>query len=319
MPDRDAAEAALIVVNYETPELVDRLLQTVGPARGKLRLEVVIVDNGSRDESPRRIRASHPEAHVIEAGENRGFAASVNIGFAATAAPVVFVLNADTELRPGALALLFDALGRHPRAGVAAPLLLNPDGSLQRNAYRRLPSLITLFVDFCLPIGHALEHVQFLHPHVLPARRIRRGGEVAHVSGAAVAIRREAYLAAGPFDERFFLYLEETEWQARVVKAGWTIEVAPAAEVVHLVRGGGEAAESFSPHYLRSAYLYFALRGRPATLVDLILLTASALSRMALVPIGLMPGNAARASRQTRSFRALSAAVRARRRSGALP
>jgi N-acetylglucosaminyl-diphospho-decaprenol L-rhamnosyltransferase len=313
------AEAAVVIVNFRTAELVVSLLRSIEPELGSVPLDLVVVDNGSGDGSVQRIHAARPEARIVQLPENRGFAAGVNAGFAATEAPIVLVLNPDVEVMSGAVRALVDHLRECPRAGVAAPLLLHPDGSLQRNGYRRMPNLLTLFVDFCIPVAYALEHVPWLHPHVLPAERLRRGGEVAHAYGAALAIRRDAYRDAGPFDEGFFLYLEETEWQGRVRARGWTIELVPSARMTHLVRGGGEAAQTFSPHYVRSAYRYFGLRGRAPGVVDAVFLAASLLSRAGLTAIAMVPGKGARARRQRGAFAELAEIVRVRRRSGALP
>jgi GT2 family glycosyltransferase len=312
-------EAAFVVVNFRSAELVISLLRSIEPELTAISHEIVVVDNDSGDGSVEGIRAARPEARIVPLPENRGFAAGVNAGFAATEAPIVFVLNPDVEVTSGAVRALVEHLNERPGVGVAAPLLFHPDGSLQRNGYRRMPNLLTLFVDFCIPVAYALERLPWLHPHVLPANRLMRGGEVAHAYGAALAVRRDAYREAGPFDEGFFLYLEETEWQGRVREKGWTIELVPSARLVHLVRGGGEAAETFSPHYVRSAYRYFGLAGRAPGAVDAVFLAASLLSRAGLALIAMVPGKGERARRQKSAFAELAEIIRGRRRSGALP
>jgi GT2 family glycosyltransferase len=116
-----------------------------------------------------------------------------------------------------------------------------------------------LFAELSVPLGYLMHHVTWLDRYRAPRGAVR----VAHATGAALAIRRAAYRQAGPFDEGFFLYLEETEWQERARRFGWTVEVVPDAEVVHLVRGGGAAAAAPSPHFVWSAERYLRLRGVP--------------------------------------------------------
>jgi GT2 family glycosyltransferase len=250
-------DAALVIVNFRSPDLVERCLAAVGDAVG----ERVVVDNASGDGSVERLRAAGVE--VVARAANDGFAAGVNAGFAATRAPVVIVLNPDTEPRPRALARLVRRLEAQPRLGVTAPRLVFPDGRAQPSAYKRFPGLGILFLELCTPLGYLLVHLPWLDPY--------RGTPAAHVLGAALAIRRAAYADAGPLDEGFFLYLEETEWQARLRARGWGVELVEDAEVVHLVRGGGAAADAPSAHFVRSARRYLRLRGHRDPVVRAVL------------------------------------------------
>jgi N-acetylglucosaminyl-diphospho-decaprenol L-rhamnosyltransferase len=271
------ADFAVVVVNHRSAELAARCLRAVeadGPG------EVVVVDNASGDGSPAFLRERHPGVKVLERAVNDGFAAAVNAGFAATGAPIVAVLNADTEPRPGALPALTAHLESCPRAGVAAPRLVGADGTLQPSAYRRAPGLAMLVVDLCLPLGHVLSRFAQLDPYRVPPGRWRDGAEVAHVTGAAMAIRRDAWLAAGPLDEGFFLYLEETEWQERVRAAGFSVELVASAQVVHLGQGGA-AALAPSPYFVASMRRYLALRGVPPVIVRAAITGSLALSRLA--------------------------------------
>jgi GT2 family glycosyltransferase len=295
----DAPDAAVVLVNYRTPELVARCLDAVERTRGALVLERVVVDNGG--ESLEALTAL--PVRVLSENENRGFAAGVNAGINATDADPIVLLNPDTEVRPGAIEALLAHLEAHPGTAVAAPLLVHGDGTPQANAYRRFPGLGTLFVELCIPVGYALARVPRLHPYVLPAGTT---GPVAHANGAVLAIRRAAYEQAGPLDEGFFLYLEETEWQRRVRAAGYEVQIVPGAVVEHLVRGGGEAALAPSPHFLDSAmrYLTNTEGHRPAT-ARLVLRAALLLSTLTLAVIALLPAKRARARRQARAYTAL--------------
>ena len=285
-----------MIVNYRSADMTDRCLALLDDAAGDLDLERVVIENASGDGSAARLREAHPEATVVEQADNRGFGAGVNAGFAATSAPFVVLLNPDTEPQPGALARLVEHLRRNPDTAVAAPLLLHPDGEVQRNAHRRFPSLLTLFVDFCVPLGHLLARRPDLHPHELSEHATERGGSVAHVNGSALAIRRSAYEQAGGFDEGFFMYYEETEWQQRVRRRGWAVEVVPGARVVHARRGGSGMA-GLADLYLPSVYRYMGLQGHSARTVDAVLAAGSALSRLMLRALGrLRP--ASRAERE---------------------
>jgi GT2 family glycosyltransferase len=313
-------EAAVVIVNYRTPQLVERCLSVISASTGELMLDTVVVDNGSNDETPDVVRAAHSHARVVPLPENRGFAAGVNAGFAATEAPFVIVLNPDTEPLPGSLELLVAHLRAHPSTAVVAPLLVHEDGSFQRNAHRRFPNLLTLFVDFCAPVGYALAHFPTFHPHELAEEQTMRGGRVSHVTGAAMAVRREAYDVLGPLDEGFFLYLEETEWQLRAARAGWSIEVLPDARVMHRLRGGDDPVTLPYDHYLPSVYRYMELNGRTAAAVDATLLGASLLSEAFLTVLGwVSPTSRPVAERRREGAARVTRFVRDRRRQGRMP
>lgn len=307
------ADLAVVIVNYRTPELAERCVASVPRAAGDLSLEVVVVDNGSADGSAERLRAALPGVEVLAVSANRGFGAGVNAGVQATAARHVAVLNPDTELRPGALAALSGALDDDKSLGVVAPALEYPDGIPQSNAYRRFPTLLTLAVDASLAGGYAWSLLPRLpHPHNVSPTRLRVGGHVAHVMGAAFAFTRDAWAAAGPFDERFFLYLEETEWQRRVTRAGFAVALVPQARVVHAVRAGDASAAIPSPHYATSAYRYFALQGVPAWRVAAALHVAQALTRATIAVMRLAPGKRDKARMLREASRRFAAQIAAR-------
>lgn len=301
----DEADAAIVVVNYRTPQLVEQCLAAVRAGQGELRLQVVVVDNASGDGSVERLRASLADAKVIAMADNGGFAAGVNAGFRHTSAETVVVLNPDTELSPGALALLLDHLREHPRTGVVAPLLEHADGRPAPNGYRRFPGLLTLALDLCIPLGYLLVRAPSLHPYAMPADAARSGRRPAWVCGAALAIRRDAYTEAGPLDEGFFLYFEETEWQQRVSRRGWDIALVPEASASHLIRGGGEDALAHSPHFVVSAVRYLRMQGVPEVLSRLVLGLSLAGSWVALSLISCLPSKRARAGRQADAYRSL--------------
>ena len=266
--------AAVVIVNFRTAELATRCARAAARERGVA--QVLVVDSASNDGSLARLRAAGVE--VLARERNTGFAAAVNAGVRATSAAFVILLNADAEPRVGALDRLVAHLERHPQVGVAAPRLVFAGGHPQPNCYRRFPGLATLFLELCVPLGYALVHVPRLDPYRAPdgARR------VAHAAGAALAIRRAAFDDAGPLDEDYFLYLEETEWQRRVYERGWAIECVPEAEVVHHVRGGADAADAPSAHFVRSAQRYLVARGHSPRTARAVLGAAILCSRAGL-------------------------------------
>jgi GT2 family glycosyltransferase len=311
---RESPHAAAVIVHYRRPDLTNACLRALAAASPGLVLDTVVIDNGSGDGSADDVEAESAGATIVRLDENRGFAAGVNAGFDHTSAPIVVLLNPDTEPQPESITRLVEHLGAHPRTGVAAPILLHGDGRFQRSAHRRFPNLLTTFITFCMPLGYLFPALPW-HPHELTEAESLRGGLVAHVVGAAFAVRRAAYADAGPLDEGFFLYLEETEWQQRVRSANWRIDLVPTARVVHLIQGGETGADTPSPLYVESLYRYMGLQGVPEGLLDVTLIAASSISCAHYWAVGrVFPARRKTADRLHGAYRGYLSQVLGRRR-----
>lgn len=250
------ADLAVVIVNYNAGDLLRACIASLYAASGDLDLEVVVVDNASRDASTEAARQAHPAVRVIENPVNRGFASAANRGIGETGAPFVFLLNPDATVTGGTLASLVKVVKERPRVGAAGCLVRNTDGSLQPSA-RRVPGM-----------GEGLAHA-FLG-RVAPANRWSRSytmadwdraseREVEWVSGSAMLLRRAAVDAVGGFDERYFMYVEDVDLCTRLREAGWRVLFTPELEVTHEV---GVSARShprrMAYEHSRSIYRYFS-------------------------------------------------------------
>jgi hypothetical protein len=191
--------------------------------------EIIVVDNASTDGSPEYIAAEFPAVKLIAGGSNPGFGAANNRGAAAAAGRGFLFLNTDTVVGPGSIGRLRAALDGSPGTGAVGPALVHPDGSYQ--------------VSFGRWVGFLGQLVQktVLNPYWKRAlgRRVRplRPG---WLSAACCLVRREAFEAAGGFDETFFLYFEDIDLCRRIRREGWRLLFEPRARVVHI--GGGSTA-----------------------------------------------------------------------------
>ncbi|HYF24308.1 MAG TPA: glycosyltransferase family 2 protein [Baekduia sp.] len=256
-PDPARPDVSVVVVNFRSAELTVRALRDCAAAAGDLALEEIVVEGGSGPGEADRLRAGRPGARVVELAENRGFAAGNNAGIAVARGRHLLLLNPDAFAHGHAVARLVEELDRRPSWGLAAPLLQFEDGRPQDNVHSRFPTLLTLFVDCCAPVAFLVRGTR-LDPHNVTRSQLTAPREVAHAIGAVLLVRREAAAAAGPLDERFFLYLEETEWQRRMAAAGWAIGVVPDAVFTHLAGGSSESGSPLaSPHYLDSVERFY--------------------------------------------------------------
>ena len=224
-------EVSVIIVNYETRELLAACLQSLAADPEAPDLEVIVVDNGSRDGSVAMVEADFPRVRLIRNASNEGFARPNNTAMLQASGEFFFLLNSDAEVRPGALARLLRVLRSDPSAAAAGPRLVYPDGTLQRSA-RGFPSLWThacdmLFLDRIFPRSRLFGSGE------AGAFRYDLPGTADHLMAAAFLMRREAVRAIGLLDERFRIYYNDMDWCFRAVRAGWTIRYVPDATVVH--------------------------------------------------------------------------------------
>jgi len=268
------AAIAIVIVHYNTPALLRRCLLSLRPCA--LPYQVVVVDNASADREVEALVSEFPEARFLFNTENRGYAAANNQGiqfFASSPCPsvsgssapavetwahgdigMVLLLNPDTEVVPGALETLVGFLETHPRAGAVGPRLLDPDGSLQENAFT-FPTLPMSFLDF-FPL-HGRLYASRLNGRFLEMRG-DRPFPIDHPLGACLLLRQEALREVGLLDEGYFMYVEEVDLCYRLKQAGWEVWHVPTARVVHV---GGQSTKQLAERMLvalhRSRYRFF--------------------------------------------------------------
>lgn len=271
------------IVSWNTADLLDRCLAALPAALGGLRAEVVVVDNDSADASA-EVAARHPVVtEVVRNPTNEGYARGMNRALAGTAAPVLLALNPDTEPAPGTLAALVERLLAHPEAGLVVPRLTNPDGSLQHSAYRFPAPRIALVLGFTPGAVHRrLGRRLWLeghHPH-------DRSEEVDWAIGAVHVVRAAALAGRpAPYDERWFMYVEDLELCWWVRERGWTVRLEGDVAVAHV--GNAAGAQQWRGErvgrYLACTYDWYARdRGRWAARAWGVANAGASLSQIAL-------------------------------------
>jgi hypothetical protein len=229
-----------VIVSYNTKELLLRCLEALYEDLGQLKAEVIVVDNGSTDESHKAVRENFPDVEILLNVANIGFGAANNQAFERCTGRFVLMLNSDAFLRRGALGAMIRYLEGRPRVAVVGPKLRNANGTLQASCYR-----------FPTPTRAWTENL-WLSRVVPPDSKYGDSRLWSHdreklvdwVTGACLLVRREAIEEIGGIDEDFFMYSEETDWQRRMTIAGWQIGFTPEAEVTHLGGASGVTEEA---------------------------------------------------------------------------
>ena len=283
----DVADVAVIVINFNTSAQARTCIETAAADLAGRAWAAIIVDNASSDGGPAALQGL-PRTTVMANARNAGFGAAVNQAARATGAPLLWLLNPDCEVLPGAFAALNAALDRHPECAIAAPQLLNADGSVQASA-RGEPSAWTGLFGRNTLLTRFFPSSAVARRNLPAADLVASGAESAPVDwvmGASMLVRREPFDLVGGFDQRYFLYWEDADLCRRLRERGWSTRYVPGARVIH---SGGASAKTRSREatraFHRSAYLYYATHlvpspWHPARWFARVALTARAWWRM---------------------------------------
>lgn len=227
----DAMELSIIIVSWNTKDLLRDCLHSVYEEIRGLEAEVFVVDNNSPDQSALMVGEEFPWVKLLANKSNRGFAAANNQAFILAAGRKILLLNPDTKVRPNSLKALVQFLDQNPSAGVVAPQLLNTDGSIQRSC-RSFPTFLNMSYELLglsrlFPNVHRFRHYKMLDWNHDDQRQVDQP------EGACLMVRREVLDQVGTLDEGFFMLFEEVDWCYRIKQAGWQIWFLPSAQVVH--------------------------------------------------------------------------------------
>ena len=255
-----SASLALVVVNYNTGELLTRCLGSAFASAGDASIEAVVVDNRSHDGSAMEAVRRHPQVRLIQNDSNRGFAAAVNQGIRATSAPFILLLNPDAEILAGTLEGLLKVARDRPKAGAIGPLVRDPDGTVYPSA-RKVPNLTEALGHSFL--GLFLADHRFSRAYTMADWDRASERAVEWVSGSCMLIRRAALDRVGLMDEGYFMYVEDVDLCTRLGAAGWEVLFSPELEVVHVGGVSTRGRKRMTLEHSRSIYRYFVKHASP--------------------------------------------------------
>lgn len=217
---------------------------------------VVVVDNGSQDDSVAQVRAAYPDVTLLTLPENLGYAAGNNAGIRWAmdeAADYVFVLNNDTLLASDMLANLVKVIEAHPDVGMVGPKMYCID---PKDAIFAAGSVIDWWQ------GYTYHRGMFLHDTYW--QDIPSAAPIDFITGCGVLVRRDLIAQAGALDPSYYLNFEDIEWCVRARRHGFAVWYAPEAVMWHKVSATLGLASPANTYYMtRNALLFF---GRNAPL-----------------------------------------------------
>ena len=198
-------DVSVIIVTRNTRTLTCEAVRSVLDDRDGLAKEILVVDNGSTDDTATALPREFPQMQFIRSETNLGFARACNLAAKKSSGEFLLLLNSDARPEPGALATAAGWMRANPNCAVAGGQLLNPDGTRQ-NSIANFPTLATELLNKSL--------LRRLWPGKFPGKEqfFTAPVEVETIVGAFMLIRKSAWDALGGLDERFFFFFEETDF-----------------------------------------------------------------------------------------------------------
>jgi len=232
------AEVAVVIVTYNSAPDLGRLLRSLRAEAADQRMRVLIADNGSTDGTVAAAR-TNPDVLVLETGGNLGYAGAINVARRwVEDTESLLVLNPDLDVLPGCVAALRERL-RTSGAGIVVPRILDADDVLSASL-RTEPTLLRALGDAAFG-GRARSRPAALSETVFAPHAYLNPHRIDWATGAALLIHPETAAAVGDWDERFFLYSEETDFFRRARDAGYEAWYEPTAVVRHGQGGSGSS------------------------------------------------------------------------------
>lgn len=241
-------EVSIIIVTWNSSERIKNCLDLLAPIH---KFEIIVVDNGSMDQTTEIITQNFPTVKLIYNDQNEGFAKAVNQGIKISSTPLICLLNDDAILDLDKARLFQARFEEDLQLGVLGGQYVYPNGK-QQNSVAAQPDLLTELLNKRL--------LNILNPKKYPHKRKtpKQFLDVPSVIGACLWARREVFEKTNGLDEDFFFYLEETDFCLQTIKLGYKVKFDPTIEITHLQGASSKKIRTRAKiEYLISLDTYF--------------------------------------------------------------
>ncbi|MBU4360570.1 glycosyltransferase family 2 protein [Patescibacteria group bacterium] len=230
---------SIIILNYKTCELVKQCLKNIVNLNLQFKYEIIVVDNNSNDEIEKIMREEFPIFTFAQTNENKGMGAGNNVGIKKAKGEYILILNPDVVVWENSIENLLNFIEQNEKIGCVAPKLLYPNKKYQQSRYR--------FPDFFMP---ALIRTQLnkigkkkLDKYLMNDVSVNEPHKIDWARGSALLSRKKILDKIQGFDERYFMYLEDTDLCRKIWKSGSEIWFVPDSKMTHYYfrESGGNA------------------------------------------------------------------------------
>lgn len=225
-------QLSIIIVTWNSANELQKCINSVINALTGLNAELIIIDNNSSDNSfELTSKLSFPFLQTLRNKENLGYTKAVNQGISMSSGEFLLLLNPDTVLEPESIKIMLDFLESNPEFGACAPLMKNPDGSLQYSV-RNFPTYWRMFCEFSL-LAYIFPKTKIFGSWKAKYLDYSKEQDIEQPMAAAVMLNKELSSNIGNMDSRFRMFFNDVDLCKKIYDAGLKIRLLPNAVVTH--------------------------------------------------------------------------------------
>ena len=248
----------ILYINYNSSEIILNSIKSLYRFNDNQEFNIYVWDNNSKDDV-KKIKTLFPNIKLYISSVNIGFSRGINRLLQYGASPYCIIINPDTIVTEGFLRKSIEFLNQYPDVGLFGPKVMDFDGTVQGSA-RKFPTPLTSFFGRNSPLTKLFPNNPITAKNILTLNiDFTQAFEVDWVSGACMIVRREVMRLVHGFDERFFLYWEDTDLCRRIKEAGWKVMYNPAIDIIHYVGKSSGTRPVFATYqFHKSCYLLYS-------------------------------------------------------------
>lgn len=222
---------SIIITHHCTPILLKLCLKSIQENIGQIEHEIIVVDSQVDQENQELIKEKFPLVNFISFTKNLGYAKIVNTGIKTAKGDYLLILNADIIILENSINRLLEFIEQNPKVGIVGPQLLAFSNQVQ-NSFFRFPSIGAVLARRTF-FGKSNWGRKKISQFLMNGENISKPQKVDWLQGSAMLVRQKAIEKVGLLDERFFLYLEDTDWCRRFWQNGLDVVYLPQAQMSH--------------------------------------------------------------------------------------
>jgi GT2 family glycosyltransferase len=285
--DAPIPEVSVLIVTWNSGRYIEQCLRSIHERTQGCTFEVIVVDNGSRDETCQIIEKDFPTVRLVNAGANLGFAKATNLAIREAKGRLLLLLNPDTCLQSDGLAEMVQFLDAHPEVGAVGPRLVELSGATNEYAVRGFPSLRETFLTESGLRSIITRKTLFGTSTPIDWTRLA-AMPVPAINGAVIMTPRDVIERVGLLDEQLPMYFEDLDICKRIGLAGKQLYYLPTTSVLHLEGQSAEISPArpmlFAMEHGQAPWMYFkTYRGKLAASLYTIEMVLCSLWRLVIL------------------------------------
>lgn len=250
-------QVSILIVNYNTAQWVQRCIESIKHHTKDITIEIIVIDNNSHQREITSVLVQFPEVIFIQSASNIGFGAACNIAASNAKGDFLFLLNPDTLIQNNTVKYFFDFWqAQHQLLSIAClgTILQNEHGE-QQHSYGLFPRMDSLIILKLKSIIRKILNQSYQNPKIPIVQNYLK---VDYITGADLFISKENFERFKGFDERFFMYFEETDLQKRMKDSGYFAYIFMGPSIIHKQGASTESNQALlRVLYFKSLLFYF--------------------------------------------------------------